>query len=165
MLLKNTLPVLSAVLLSFAAAPAAPSAPSHNQLVSRGHGSYLAFNQQVVLDFTYVVRGEENGTVEGFAIWRGPNSVTIWQVSSFTFVGEALVFAGPIIKVIGTPPPGHAVGLTAFTAVKDNGSADETASLSVVPPQFGNPTVQQIIALIGPPPAYLPLLSGSIWIR
>jgi hypothetical protein len=77
--------------------------------------------------------------------------------------------AGPIIASAGNPPPGFAVGATVFTGFNDNGpgSADETLSLSVVPAQFGNPTIQQIVGFIGPPAPsdFRLLLSGNVWIR
>lgn len=158
------LAAFSSVFLLLAPAPA----QAQGQFVSAGHGTYLAADQTTVLEFTYVVRVSPNGSVQGFAAWRGPDSITIWRVDSAMFIDETLAFAGQIVSVFGSPPPGQVVGGTVFTAFKDNGpaSVDETLSLSAVPPEFGNPTIQQIIALIGAPPpqAYRPLLTGNVWI-
>ena len=155
--------LLAAVLLAFSPAPAR----AQTGLVAAGHGSFLAFNGVDTLRFTFAVTGQIDGPTHGFAVWRGPNSVILWQVTSSTFLGQAVAFAGPIVAIVGTPPPGFAVGVTAFTAAQDNGpgSTDGTSSLSVVPAMFGNPTIQQIVALLagGPPPVFLPLLSGNIW--
>jgi hypothetical protein len=158
------LAAFSALFLLFAPAPA----QAQGQFVSAGHGTYLAADQTTVLEFTYVIKVNSNGSAHGFAAWRGPDSLTIWRVDSATFIDETLAFAGQVVAIFGSPPPGQVVGGSVFTGFRDNGpgSVDETLSLSVVPPEFGNPTIQEIIALIGAPPpqAYRPLLTGNVWI-
>lgn len=177
----------SKFLMSAAALSAAlffAAAPAHAQrLVGTGHGSYKALNSTKILHFSYFVKDEGHGAASGFAIWRGPDSIVLWRVTSvMTMPGTATqAFAGPILAVIGTPPKGYKVGATAYTASNDNGRGkiDETASLSVVPPisslpftvppQFGTlTTIQQIIGLLTLlklPPVFRPLLRGNIWIR
>jgi len=161
------LAVVSAFLLCFAASPAQAS----TQVLSTGYGSYLASNQTSVLEFSYAVT-QRNGVVQGLGIWQGPGSVTVFRVDSAVYLsdGETLAFAGVVVAIFGTPPPnGATVGGTVFTAFQDNGfgPADQTVSLSAVPPGFGNLTAQQIIGLIGEPPpqAFRPLLTGNVWIR
>ncbi|HEX6812765.1 MAG TPA: hypothetical protein VF384_14160 [Planctomycetota bacterium] len=89
-------------------------------------------------------------------------------MTSHMRIGESVVFAGEVIADIGNDPNVQ-IGQTVFTAVNDNGPgvADDIASLSVVPASFGNPTIQQIVAVIGPPTAqsFTPVLSGDVWIR
>ena len=147
--------------------PAATPATAHGGAVAAGHGTYLAADQTTTLGFTFVVHEAHDGSIQGYALWKGPLSTTLWEVSSLMHVGEMVLFAGEIVGTTGTPPPGHAVGVTAATAVHDNGPGfmDDIASISVVPPEFGNPTIQQLVALFGPPPpqAFRPLLSGNIW--
>lgn len=157
--------IFTVAFLSFATAPAESQTP----LAGFGHGSYLNASGQNTLHFTYFLAQRRNGTVRGYAVWRGPNSIIGWRVDSVMMIGATQAFAGPIAWVLGTPPAGYEVGVTAFTAVNDfgRGSADQIASLSVVPSQLGNPSIQQIIAFTGPPPpaAFRPLLAGNIWIH
>lgn len=157
--------LLVAALLFFTAAPAA----AQTQLVGTGRGDYLAPNGVNVHSFTYYLTQSSNGTVHGFALWRLSNSLILWRIDSVATNGATQAFAGPIVAVAGTPPASFAVGVTAFTAVEDNGfaSADRTVGLSAVPAALGNPTIQQIQQVLGPPPpgTYRSLLNGNIWIR
>lgn len=162
---STALAALSAAFLLLAPAPT----QAQVGLVGTGHGTYLAANGQDTLTFTFFVAEGPGGSAHGYAIWSGPNSVVLWRATSFMFFEGALGFAGPIVATIGTPPPGYVIGVTAFTGFRDNGfhAVDETLSLSVVPPQFGHPTIQQILALLGPPPpgAWRPLVTGGVWTR
>ena len=159
---SSAIAALSAVALAF---PAAQSAQA--QIVAAGHGTYEALSAPIVLEFTFLVKQTSDGSTQGMAVWKGPESVTVWNVSSSMQLGDTVLFAGEIVATLGNPPPGHVVGVTAFTAVKDNGPgfSDETASLSVVPAAFGNPTIQEIVAFIGPPPPanFRTLLTGNIY--
>jgi hypothetical protein len=159
---SSAIAALSAAALAF---PAASSAQA--QIVAVGHGTYEAFTQPSILEFTFLVKQTSNGSTQGLAVWKGPESVTVWNVSSAMKIDDTVLFAGEILWTLGTPPPGQEVGVTAFTAVKDNGPGftDETASLSVVPAAFGNPTIQEIVAFIGPPPpaGFRTLLTGNIF--
>jgi hypothetical protein len=157
---------LSAAFLFLGAA----STKAQTSVVATAHGSHLASNKVDTLHFMFFVAKDLTGSAQGFGVWSGSQGTTIFKVDSLMFIGDTLLFAGPIVRTLGTPPPGHEVGATAFTAVKDNGrgSPDETTSLSVVPKRFGNPTIQQIIALLGggPTPAHFrPLLTGNIRIH
>jgi hypothetical protein len=72
--------------------------------------------------------------------------------------------AGTVTRSISMPPQ-FAVGSTTFFCVRDNrGAPDQFAGLGTVPPQFGNLTIQQIVALIGTPPpqAFSSQLTGFI---
>jgi hypothetical protein len=156
--------VLTTTLLCLAAAPA----QAQTGLVSVGAGTYQAFTAPVIVNFMFLVRETGNGGTQGLAVFRGPTGVVFWNVTSHMHIGNAVLFAGEVVLILGTDPNVH-VGQTAFTAVIDNGhgSADEIASLSLVPPQFGNPTIQQIVGLIGPPTpsSFTPVLSGNILVR
>ena len=164
-----TLAALSAGLLFLGATPA----PAQG-LVSAGHGTYLAANGQNTLEFTYALTESRNGDVGGFALWSGPNSIQLIWLESYVRLGEYVAAAGRVVAAVGTPPPAMGLGTTVFFAFKDNGpgAVDETASLSAVPPELGNPTMLEILAILGlppgiPPPAsyFRPLLTGNVWIR
>jgi hypothetical protein len=168
---------LSAVLLLGAAAPTQAQG-----LVSAGNGKYPAFSEPITLHFTYFLMDKGNDKADGLAIWRGPNSITLWRITSWGFFEftpgkRSLAFAGKVVAIIGDPPPGASVGATAFTAMNDE--PDGTSSLSFVPPasalpplppQFGDlSTIQQIVGFLAllnaPPPVFQPLQQGNIWIR
>jgi hypothetical protein len=89
------------------------------------------------------------------------------RIESYVEIGSTVFFAGTITHAVNTPPQ-FVVGGTGAFAVNDNGCcgmpADEFLGVVAVPPQFGNLTAAQIIALIGPPPPsqFAPLLSGNI---
>lgn len=161
---SSALALLSAAVFLF---PAAAPAQAETQIVAAGHGTYEALTSPSILEFTFLVKQTGNGSTQGLAIWHGPNSYIVWSVTSAMYIDETVLFAGEIVWILGTPPPGYSVGITAFTAVNDNGPGftDEIASISVVPPEFGNPTIQAIVAFIGAPPAaaFRTLLSGNIW--
>lgn len=155
--------------LFFAAAPAEAQG-----LVGIGAGSYDSpSNPGNVSRFSYFLTDRGNGEAGGLAVWVFPAATFVVRVSSFASYEwdgiRSLAFAGTIVAIFGTPRGGATVGQTAFTAMRDNGrgSSDATVGFTVVPAQFGNPTIQQIIAINGPPPpqAWRPLLSGNIWTR
>lgn len=194
--LKSTSAWFAALSLAIALTTAAP-VQAQVGLVGVASGSYRGLTApNPVLRFSYLVFGYGNGSADGLAIWRGPDSTIVWRVTSvmsveFTPGTTSQAFAGPIVAIFGTPPPGFAVGATAYTASNDD--PDGTASLDVVPPpalvlaqltaligstaaaqvmaQVGNlSTIQQIVLLAQlvpfiPGPTFTPLLDGNIWIR
>jgi hypothetical protein len=77
------------------------------------------------------------------------------ELTSFMFIGNTFYAAGTITATHNTE--GHfAVGDTHFVAVKDNGNGNgpvmDEFIQGNVPAAFGPLTIQQIIAIIGPPP-------------
>lgn len=155
---------LSTVTLTLAAAPASAQAG----VVSVGHGSYQSFTTPEVVPFVFIVREANDGSTHGFVIVRRPTAIIMATPTSHMRIGGSLLFAGEVFAILGNDP-NIQVGQTAFTAVNDNGrgSTDQIAGFGVIPLTFGNPTIQQIVGLIGPPtPAsFTPLLTGDIWVR
>lgn len=137
--------------------------------IGSGQGAFLAQNQETHL-FAFAVVELPDGSVNGHGLVFEPSTraFVLFRISSFMFLGETLFMAGPITQAVNAPPQ-FVGGATAFFAVNDNGrsSADDIAALSVVPVQFGNLTIQQILALAGPPPAgaFAPLLAGDVRIH
>ncbi len=170
-MLRKVSSLLSAALSTMLVLSAGASAKAQAGPVTIGHGTFQAFTQPAVIDFTFVVAEAPSGSTRGFAMFggfAGPGSLLVMRVSSHMRIGATALFAGEVLVNIGNDPHVQ-VGQTAFTAVNDNGcgNADEIASLSLVPLPYGNPTIQQIVGLIGPPtPAsFTPVLSGNIWAR
>jgi hypothetical protein len=142
-------------------------APANAQttLIGAGAGAYVAQNQQTHL-FAFTVSQRANGTVKGHILVLEPATQGLVRVdvTSWVYVGNTLAAAGTVTMSINAPAM-FAVGNTAFFAVNSNtGAPDQFAGLGNVPPQFGSLTIQQIIALIGPPPPqnFAPLLFGCI---
>ena len=153
--LRSTSSAITALSVAFLLFSAAAPTQAQSAFVTGGHGRYVAFNQVDTLRFNFFVAAQAGGAAQGYALWRGPDSIILWQVTSAMTLGQTVAFAGPVVWTHGSPPPGYVVGAQAFTAVNDNGpgSADDIASISVLPQSYGNPTIQQIIAIAGPPPA------------
>jgi hypothetical protein len=153
-----------ALCVGFALAAAAPTQAQATPL-GYGHGTYVSPNSQLAHQMAFSVVQMPNGTTHGHAIGfeAATHAFVFIDLSSSMFLGDTLAVAGTITISINMPPQ-FPVGGTAFFAVQDNaGSPDLFAGLGSVPPQLGNMTIQQIIALIGPPPpqAYAPLISGN----
>lgn len=91
------------------------------------------------------------------------------DITSAMHIGSWLAVAGEIRMAVNTPPT-IGVGQTFAATFIDNGLGgavpDQLATV-VVPPQFGNLTIQQLIALIGAPPlaSFSPFVSGGIWVH
>ena len=158
---------LAAVLLLGSAAPVGAQAGP----IAHGHGSFVANNQELHT-ITFNVVGLPDGSVRGHAVIREPSTqaFVIMEVSSLMFLGETLAVAGEVTKNVNAPAQ-HAVGSTAFFSVNDYGNdptmPDDFAGLGSVPPFLGNLTIQEIIALIGPPPpqAFTPFLTGGVQVH
>lgn len=163
---KSAIRALFAATLFLGAAPT----PAHAQcgLIAAGAGSIVGNDQQTrflafwVADFHGVVRGESWGYEPAtYAYVR-------MDITSYMYLGNDLAVAGPVTASVNAPPA-FLIGATAFMVFHDNGrgrnAGDSITGTSVVPPSYGNLTIQQVIALIGsgpPPQAFLPLLSGGI---
>ena len=144
-------------------------APGHAQStpIGAGAGTFVAQNLQTHV-FAFSLLERADGSVKGRWIGIEPatNGIIVVDLTSYMYVGTTLAAAGTITLAINAPPI-FPVGGTAFFAVNDNpGAPDQFAGLGNVPPQFGSLTIQQIIALTGPPPpqAFAPLLHGNVWI-
>lgn len=87
------------------------------------------------------------------------------RITSAMHIGPWLAVAGEITAAVNTPPQ-IVVGGTMAAVFADNGTGgpvpDQLAAL-VVPAFLGNLTIQQIIALVGPPPptSFGPVLAGD----
>ena len=102
----------------------------------------------------------------GAQIFTSSGGRVTYDLTSFLFIGETLCMAGPITSAVNAPPP-YTVGSTIVFCIQDNnkskGTPDAVAG-GVGPP---NLTIQQIIAMAGPPPpqAFVPLVSGDFTIH
>ena len=155
--------VLSAALLLGAAQPSTAQTSVRSHL-AEGRGVYGSFVLRFVVDLL------PNGTVQGFALARerGTDAFVLFHTTSaaYTGVGNDLAVAGTIVASANVPPE-CAPGRTAFFAIRDQGFEspipDSIAGIGCVPQSLGNLTIQQILALIGPPPEsdFHPLLAGD----
>lgn len=155
---------LSTVALFFTAAPA----QAQTGVVAVGHGTYQSPTTPNVTAFTFTVREANDGSTDGLVVVHAPTAIILATPTSHMRIGGSLLFAGEIFAILGSDP-NLQVGQTAFAAVNDNGpgSTDGITGFGVIPLAFGNPTIQQIVAILGPPPPqdFRPLLSGNIWVR
>ncbi len=157
---------LAAVLLLAGATPvAAQAAPLGN-----GGGVILGQDQEIQL-FAFHCLQLPDGSITGVVVIAEPATRGFLRVelSSATAFGDMLAVAGEITAAVNTPPQ-FGVGQTMFLVFDDNGhgrTAPDQLARGVVPLAFGNPTIQQILALVGPPPpsAFTPVLRGDIRIR
>lgn len=97
------------------------------------------------------------GTVD-FAVTGG---YVTFDLTSYMFVQGRLCMAGSVTSSFAAPP-NYFVGATVVFCVEDggNGAGMDRLAGTVAPPGL---TIQQIIALIGPPPpqAYQPVVTGN----
>jgi len=90
-----------------------------------------------------------------------------FEVTSYMFLGDMVCLAGPVTAAVNAPPA-YSLGATVVFCIEDNGdggsSAPDTVAGTVGPPGL---TIQQIIALIGPPPpqAFQPIAAGNFRIH
>ena len=142
------------------------AAPATAQRLGAGAGSFLSADQQVHV-FACSISQWPNGDVHGFALVLEPatQGLVLVNCTSAMQFGNSLGVAGNVVLSLNAPPFLQ-VGSPTFFFLQDNGSAgpDAFAGLGGVPPQLGNLTIQQIVALIGTPPpsALAPLLTGNI---
>ena len=133
--------------------------------IGSGAGAYVGQNQETKV-FGFSVSERSDGSVRGYGIVIEPGSrgYVLFEISSYMFVGDSLGMAGEIIRTVNSPPE-FAVDTTLFFFVNDNNpDTDEFAGPGLVPPELGHLTIQEIVALIGPPPpfVYQPLLAGNV---
>ena len=145
----------------------AVAAPGQAQIkpIGSGYGVVEApMGTRVVL---YSLLELSDGSLSGHGLQYSPadNAWVYFNITSYMFVGDALLMAGPVTKSINSLP-GYDVGNTAVLAVHDKGNwfgqpAPDDAAATVGPP---NLTIQQIVAIIGPPPpqAYVPIKAGNL---
>lgn len=161
---RKFLPFLSllAVFMLGAAAPLAA------QVTPLGCGGGIVLQDSVYRVYAFSCVQLPNGSVTGHLVSQEPSTRSFLHVhiSSAMHIGGMLAVAGEITAAVNTPPR-FSVGQTMFVVFVDNGRGcqvpDQLAS-GVVPPFLGNLTIQQIIALIGPPPAvaFSPFVAGGI---
>lgn len=136
--------------------------------LATGYGGYVGVNQQQKV-FFFHAHEHANGDVHGSCVVFEPasNGYVRMQITSSTTAGGTLFLAGPITHAVNAPP-NFAVGATGMFGVKDNGGwggpVDEFVNLSAAPLVLGNLTAEQIIMMIGLPPAfaYAPLNFGNV---
>lgn len=137
----------------------------HAQPIANGQGVYVDQSLEV-FSFTFSVVELPDGSVEGHGSFfdHVARRFILFELSSFMFVDGSLGVAGEITMAVNSPPQ-LAVGSTIFFFVNDNNpDTDAFAGLGLVPPEFGELTIQEIVGLIGPPPpdAFTPLVAGDI---
>ncbi len=138
--------------------------------LASGGGAYVAQNRETHW-FAFTCVRLPDGSIRGHAVFVEPATKAFLQmrITSAMPLDGMLAVAGPITHLVRTPPE-LALGATFFFVVDDNGAGgpvpDRLAS-GAAPAALGNLTIQQIIALIGPPPpaALAPLLKGNITIH
>lgn len=135
--------------------------------VARGSGAVVANNgalQQLAFNLIVLPDGRIRGHVN--VIEPASGGIVKVEITSMMFIGDDLFVAGPVTAAIHAPPA-FSVGATAFFGFQDNLGAPDALVRGVVPVAFGNLSIQEIIAFIGPPPpqAWLPLVSGDITIH
>lgn len=160
---KSTMPLsLLAALVLGAAAPLAA------QATPLGSGGGIVLQDGVNRVYAFQCLQLPDGSVTGHLVSQEPVSQSFVHVniSSAMHIGDMLAVAGEITALANTPPR-FSVGQTMFLVFDDSGPAgsvpDQLAS-GLVPSFLGNLTIQQIIGLIGPPPAaaFSPFLHGGI---
>jgi hypothetical protein len=158
----STFAALSAAVLFLATT----SLYAQAQPLGNGGGKYIN-NSNNTNHFTFSAVQLPNGSVKGHAIWHSPdlNAMAQVELTSFMYIGEWLAVAGTITKVINVPPEVE-LGATAFIVFRADGSPAHTG-FSFAPLAFGELTIQQIIAMLGPPQPihFFPIISGTIKIH
>lgn len=133
--------------------------------IAQGRGSHMG-QDMLPKWVAFSVVEMSDGSVAGHGMFIDyiANGFIRFELSSFMFVGDSLGVAGEITAAVNAPP-GLAVGMTIFFWVNDNDpDTDEIASFGFVPPEFGNLTIQEVVALLGPPPPdfFTPLIAGDL---
>lgn len=160
--IKSLFSALAAALLLGAAAPLTA------QAAMLGAGGGMVQQGPVVRGYGFYCLQLPGGAATGQVVSWEPTSQShlTMRISSAMHIGPWLAVAGQVTHAVNTPPQ-LSVGATMFLVFADNGRSgavpDQLAS-GVVPSFLGNLTIQQIVALIGPPPAaaFGPFLSGGI---
>lgn len=137
--------------------------------IAHGHGEYVGGNQEVK-SLTFNVVELPDGSIRGHGVLseHSTNSFVHFEVSSYTFVGDSLGVAAEITMAVNAPPS-LPVGNTIFFFINDNDPVADEFAFGIVPPEVGNPTIQEIVLffLMGnppPPEVFTPLIGGNFWI-
>jgi hypothetical protein len=161
-----------AVTAAFSAAvlvgKAAPGPGNGASPIANGHVATVGMPAGIT-STTFSMVMLPNGSIVGNGI--SSNTLGGWvhfDLTSFVFIGDTLLVAGPSTASFNAPPQ-FVVGGTFFLALKDNGNGggnpapDELANGAAPFPV----TAQQILAMFGPPPpaAFRPALSGNLVIH
>ncbi|MCA9285466.1 MAG: hypothetical protein KDA22_09640 [Phycisphaerales bacterium] len=151
------------VLLAAAAPGFAQATP-----IAHGNGVYEIQGEPLLLSFNVVEL--PNGEVRGHVFTKNQvtGGILHSKVTSYMFLDDVLLVAGPLTAAVNAPPQ-FVLGATKFYAFKDNGDGtppDEVTG-GVAPIEFGDLTIQQIVAIGGgpPPSTFMPLTAGDITIN
>ncbi|HEX6882285.1 MAG TPA: hypothetical protein VF530_02830 [Planctomycetota bacterium] len=119
-----------------------------------------------------------SGQIEGHALnyTASTGSFVLMRVTSAVYVDDSagrrsLAAAGLVAASSPDAPAFLQAGRTTFFAVQEGGFEgqlpDTWQGLGNVPQHLGNLTIQQILALIPPPPAagFVPIVAGDLMIR
>lgn len=168
MKLSSRTAACAALSVAFLLGATAPGLAQGTPLGSGG-GRYFNAQRGETNRFAFTAVQLPDGSANGVVTFHFPSGDAMVQmkVTSFMHIGPWLGLAGPVTKAVNTPNP--LVGLTGFLVLADNGGpgTDALTGFSFVPPAFGNLTIQQIIAILGPPmPAmFFPVIDGNIKIQ
>lgn len=142
-----------------------PSSQTGGATIAMGHGAVL--DGSVVVHGDCVVKEQRGGIVQGYLVASAPSVGAFLHVNitSRVFVNGVLGLAGKVTAMAGFDPS-LAVGNTAFFMLDDRGKGGLPAPdlFGSLRGYTGNPTAAQIYATYGPPPRWLPAVSGDVWI-
>lgn len=175
--MKSTRRILASfalpALLVLAAARPSPANGVGRAPLASGRGAISTIRY-----FSLSVADLPGGQVEGYALSHAPStgSFVFVRVTSATPVRDtagrrSLAAAGLVVASSPDVPDYLWPGRTTFFAIQDGGFdaqlPDRFLGLGNVPQGLGNLTIQQILALIGRPPAFmfLPILNGDLMVR
>jgi len=151
--------VRAALVAAFTLAAAAPGRAQATPIVS-GHlkgGPTPAAQSPSIIDLTIHLVELPDGSLVGGgrSTKQDINSWFRFELTSYVFLGDTLFAAGPVTAVHATQGAWE-VGDTYFVAVKDNGDGNGPVMDEFiegrVPASYGPMTIQQILAIVGPPP-------------
>ena len=119
----------------------------------------------VAIEFSLIELPDGSLNGEGLVAFAATGGYATFDLTSYMFVAGNLCMAGPVTSSFEAPP-NYFVGATVVFCVEDggNGAGQDKMAGTVGPPGV---TIQQIIALIGPPPpqAYSPVVTGNFKIH
>jgi hypothetical protein len=154
----------SAITALFAFVATAPLAAQQAPL---GAGGGVVFQDGVNRIYAFNCHDLGGGAATGKLVSLEPGSQgrVGMNISSAMHIGSWLAIAGEITVSVNTPP--HiGVGQTMFMVAIDNGTGPDQIATGVVPAALGNLTIQEIVAMIGPPPpvAFSSFVAGGVTI-
>ena len=153
---------LTAVMLLGAATPA----PTQAQPIVTGDGEITntaVGPVAVELSLIHLPNGSLNG--QGMTSFAATGGWVTFDLTSYMFVDGKLCMAGSVLSGFAAPP-NYFVGATVVFCLEDGGDG---AGMDKMAGAAGPPglTIQQVIALVGPPPpqAYQPVVAGNFKIH